>query len=462
MSTVPNQKFIDGLHTAQSDVLEALDAKRKRFFMLKWHRRARKTTLIINTLIRACCLNKKKVYPYVGPTYRQAKNIIWRDPNMLFTYLPPQNHRQFGWEKNESELYIKFKTGCVLPIKGGDDPDTLRGIDADGIGFDEWAMMKHEIWTEIFRPIIAQDVNRWAMFAYTPQGWNHATAMWREAQEWEEWYTSELKASMSGLLTQAELDKARREMPPFLYDQEFECADITDEELTLITSRLLDNLPRKLEKIGGRVRRIVACDPDASVNGDLCVIYAIEDSEPVDDDIFHERDSMKIGARVNLMMERHGINDAIVDSIGAGNGVIAYLNSIHKRVMEFDSREKAIEEKRFANKRAEAWWHVMKQMMDGEILYPAEVNGKPKEAMLLRQDLSSVRVKPGGRHGRILLEDKVLGTKKRLGRSPDRGDAYVMGNYGLQFVNPEEPGWQRTEDEEPKAAESYAVIRSEF
>ena len=40
------------------------------------------------------------------------------------------------------------------------------------------------------------------------------------------------------------------------------------------------------------------------------------------------------------------------------------------------------------------------------------------------------------RSGKILIESKA-DIKKRLGSSPDRGDAYVNGLYGLQYVEGE-------------------------
>jgi shikimate 5-dehydrogenase len=59
-----------------------------RFKVLRWHRRARKTTLGLNILIRAAASNHGHTYVYVAPTYKQAKAIIVRDPMMLSRYLP--------------------------------------------------------------------------------------------------------------------------------------------------------------------------------------------------------------------------------------------------------------------------------------------------------------------------------------------------------------------------------------
>ena len=100
-------------HKWQLEILKVFDERVARFFLLCWHRRARKTTLILNLLIRECVKNPKKVYGYIAPTYTQAKSIIWRDPNMLDKYLP----KELVLRKNESELYAEFDNGSILAIK---------------------------------------------------------------------------------------------------------------------------------------------------------------------------------------------------------------------------------------------------------------------------------------------------------------------------------------------------------
>ena len=430
MVQIPVKKFNDSIFDWQLDVLSTFDQWRKglrpeRFYLVKCHRRARKTTLLLNLLIRECLRYPNSVCPYVGPTYTEAKAVVWRDPNMLFSYLPPKD--KVRWVSNESELFVKFPNGSILPILGSDKPDSLRGIDARGVGFDEWALQKKEVWYEIFRPIISQSKDRWAMFTYTPKGVTHATDMEQQSEEWEDWHKIVLRASVSGIIPEDELKKARREMPPWLYDQEYECADITDEELTLITSALMESLKGAIY-VHRDLRRIVSCDPDCSISGDEAVIYAMENGSVIDEDIFHERDPDKIAFRVDLMCQKHEIWNTIVDNIGIGEGIYSRLaKKRNLNVQKFDAREKAGNSERFYNKKAEAWWYVMEQMMAKKVIYPG--------SLMLRQDLSSVRVRPNSL--RIQLEPKVE-TKKRLGRSPDRGDTYIMGVYGLQFVMPDE------------------------
>src|SRR3990167_2304708 len=54
-----------------------------RFKSLILHRKAGKTALALNKLIQQALLNPNRVFWYVAPTYKQAKEIVWRDPEML-------------------------------------------------------------------------------------------------------------------------------------------------------------------------------------------------------------------------------------------------------------------------------------------------------------------------------------------------------------------------------------------
>ena len=87
---LPSKQFIEGMHHAQRGAFEAFDSGIARFMILNWHRRARKTTFAINLLIRECVKNANHRYVYIAPTYKAAKNIVWRDPLMLKQYIPMQ------------------------------------------------------------------------------------------------------------------------------------------------------------------------------------------------------------------------------------------------------------------------------------------------------------------------------------------------------------------------------------
>lgn len=216
---VPVKRFIDGMHKEQVKVFSDFDNSIHRFFMLNWHRRARKTTLAINLLIREAVKHPNSRYGYVTSTYTACRNIVWRDPNMLKSYLP----EEIVVKKNETELYVEFRNGSILSIHGSDNPDSLRGVDFKGVVIDEWAFVDPATWEQILRPIVAQDASRWAVFIFTPSGRNHAFRMWTATRDNPEWGHYTLSAETSGLIPAEELVKLRQELPQNTYAQEFGC-----------------------------------------------------------------------------------------------------------------------------------------------------------------------------------------------------------------------------------------------
>jgi len=423
-TTIPTTRFTAAAHKWQIDALEAHDTGRARYQVLVWHRRSRKTTLALNLLIREAARRAKSVFTYVGPTYRQARQMVWEDPNMLFSSLPPQS--EYPWKKNDTEMLVRFPNESLLRIMGGDDPDRLRGLDTVGVVFDEWAQMRENIWTEIFRPIIAQDAERWAWFLFTPKGQNHAYMLYQDAvrlmNDGREWRTSLLTADQSALIPADELIKMRAELPRALYDQEMLCAFVTDEERSLITSRMLEELRKFGRFIGNEGRRLVSCDP--SQGGDECVIYAFEDTNIIGHKFLRERDPMKISAEVQSMGAQYSAELYVVDSVGIGWGLVGHLESVGCKVARFDSGRGSTDPKRFSNLKAEAWFNVAREIRDHQVAYPQDAE--------LRRQLSSVRytVTVGDR---IKLDSKDQ-ARKELGCSPDRADAFVMGLWGLQYA----------------------------
>src|SRR3990167_5960108 len=93
--TYPN---LTGLMSHQLAVLK----NKKKFQVLIWHRRARKTS----TALEKVALEahnpyiKNKVYWIVFPTYAEAKDAIWKDPSMLFRVIP----KELVARQNEVEL----------------------------------------------------------------------------------------------------------------------------------------------------------------------------------------------------------------------------------------------------------------------------------------------------------------------------------------------------------------------
>ena len=135
-------------------------------------------------------------------------------------------------------------------------------------------------------------------------------------------------------------------------------------------------------------------------------------------------DTMQTTGRVKAILDADSSCTAVVDVIGIGSGVVDRLREQHARVLAFNASRgsKARDSTRefgFANRRSEAHW-ALRTALD-----PSSDPDYclPDDEMLLG-DLSAPHwtVTSGGK---IQVESKD-DIRKRLGRSPDDGDAVVM------------------------------------
>jgi hypothetical protein len=108
-----------------------------------------------------------------------------------------------------------------------------------------------------------------------------------------------------------------------------------------------------------------------------------------------------------------------IDVVGLGAGVVDRLKEQQYPVVEMSAGEKAIDEKRFANRATEWHWHL-RELLDPTNADPIDLPPSQK----LAADLAGRKYKVNSR-GQIVLEPKE-DFKKRLGRSPDEGDMVAM------------------------------------
>jgi len=448
---LPLPEFARTTHRWQREFLHAFESGKYRFYLLNWHRRARKSTLILNVLIKEAWLHPNSTYVYVAPTYKQAKRILWNAPNMIKKWLPSD----LIASKDSQELRIELKNGSQIILVGADDPDSLAGIDANGVVFDEWAKFKDDTaWTMILRPIIAQDISRWAIFIYTPKGQNHAYSQWIEAVDKKEYFRSMLRADESGLITAEELEKAGLDMPEPYFRQEFLCEFTADDENVLITQDMLNNLKGLNFDEIKVTKKAVAVDP--SEGGDETVILAGENGKIVGKKYIRGA-GKKIDQRITateaeILMLKSKIKTVGVDGIGIGNSVLTLLNNKFEdderyQVIDIQSAEAAEDNEKFGNKRAEMWWNAFEMIRDKEV--PC-----PEDPELIRQ---LVNVRYVQKKGRIYIELK-LDIKKKLGRSPDRADTFVYLLWLIKKIAPDETNYR----EERRKSRIEEMLQDEY
>ncbi len=158
---------------------QELHATDKRWIVLVLHRRAGKTTAVLNHLQRDCLRVPNAQFAYIGPTYRQSKRIAWEIAKGIARPIP-------GVVFNESELLIKYPNGSRLILVGSDNPDSLRGIALWGCGFDEYSQQPSNIFTEIISKALADHLG-YAIFFGTPKGKNEFHRVYQNALTNDDW-----------------------------------------------------------------------------------------------------------------------------------------------------------------------------------------------------------------------------------------------------------------------------------
>ncbi len=136
----------------------------KRWIVLVLHRRAGKTTAILNHLQRDAVLISNSQYAYIAPTYKQAKRIAWDMLKNISRCIPGMN-----W--NEAELTAIYPNGSKIFLAGSENIDALRGIALWGGAQDESAQQPPNLFTEVISKALADHLGYW-IWAGTPKGKN--------------------------------------------------------------------------------------------------------------------------------------------------------------------------------------------------------------------------------------------------------------------------------------------------
>jgi len=155
-----------------------------------------------------------------------------------------------------------------------------------------------------------------------------------------------------------------------------------------------------------------------------------------------KQDTMTSALRLKRMMLPHPRAYAVVDVIGVGGGVVDRLSEEGMEVIPFNgskrtTRHDATGQFTFPNVRQAAWWN-MRELLDPHRRGGAVIALPPSEE--LAADLCAPHWKIGA-GAKIVVEEKEQ-THKRIGRSPDLGDAVVMSYWfdppQTQVINPED------------------------
>lgn len=169
-------------------------------------------------------------------------------------------------------------------------------------------------------------------------------------------------------------------------------------------------------------KKVVSVDP-ARFGDDDCVIYGNMSGRPLKSDIMPMSSGDKVCSRTLQMRKYIDANHITVDSGGLGGPICDFLRKMLPEgvyLEEVDSNGKPDDKEHYWNRRAEMWMYAKKEAEEGREAIP---NDK-----FLIEELLEVKYF-FNRKGKIQIEKKE-DIKERLGRSPNRADAWILNVWG--------------------------------
>ncbi len=185
-----------------------------RFKVVAAGRRCGKSRLAAWTLIIKALQTAKVTVFYVAPTQGQARDIMW---GLLADLAHP-----VITNKHVNNMEITLVNGSRICLKGGDRPDTMRGVSLEYLVIDEYADVKQQVFEEILRPALA-DRKGDCLFIGTPKGRNHFYDLYiyADSEEDDSFKAWHFTSYDNETLDPDEINLAKKSMSSFAFRQEF-------------------------------------------------------------------------------------------------------------------------------------------------------------------------------------------------------------------------------------------------
>lgn len=396
----------------------------QRYSVLVVHRRGGKTILAIMRLIDEAlrCPRSSGRYYYIAPYLKQAKAIAWDYLRRFAMQVP-------GAKENQGELWIEFPNGARIRIYGAEDPDSMRGLYADGVVVDEVAQTKPGTWGEVLLPMLS-DRQGWALIIGTPSGVDLLSHLYHRGILDPSWYSGLYTYRDTGVLPESEIKILQESMSTQAFRREMMCDFSASADDVLL--RIDDVRPCM-----GRVltpdmflwsQRRLGVDV-ARFGGDRTVIVRRQGLQLYEPIIMEGASTMEVAGRVAAEVGLWRPGAVFIDGVGVGGGVVDALNAHGIAAIDVQAGGRAGDPK-MANVRTECWWRLAEWIKRGASI--------PRDDRFLAEMTSPTYwYQPSGK---IHLEPKDR-IKERLGLSPDLADAVA-----LTFAWPDMPGEDRADD----------------
>jgi len=176
--------------------------------------------------------------------------------------------------------------------------------------------------------------------------------------------------------------------------------------------------------------KALGVDVANSEDGDKAAIARGQGSVLLEVEDFHCPNANKLGEQVHAEMKSRGVAPEFVgvDGVGVGAGTVNELQRLGAKIVNIISSEKPIDlykdgrtlAEEFDNLRSQMWWQLRLDLEDA-----ASCVCLPDDEELFADLMTP---KWGPRKGKIVVQPKEE-MRKKLGRSPNKGDSVVYWNW---------------------------------
>lgn len=416
----------------------------KRWFVDRAGRRGGKTIVKIERMLYRGLASdvvlsrefKNRSVIFLAPTQKQARTIVWE---ALKSRLPGIH------DANESRLEMKIineEGGYTTIFVGGwENRENYRGMsNVVWIEVDETDTLKDFFisWTEIFRPMLAE-TGGGAGFSGTPKAENpNLRRLEKEAEGKIDWQCTHWTSKDNPYFSDNEIEKAREEMDPVTFRQEFLAEYIDNLGALFNYDALLDVFTNAVEPSEDKFLIV-----DVADDGTDKTIFSYWNG--LEEYRRDEHAGMNTEAIIDYIreitkQERIPMSHTAVDAIGVGAGVAS--SSILAGIIGYKSSFSAFKTDMdivrlpnvsyahdmkltsdYKNLRSQCIFTLAEHVNNHKIA--SRVEGQLKEMVI--EELSTYQdASPG--------DGKRMATKKGdvkvlLGRSPDNSDTWIMRMY---------------------------------
>lgn len=324
---------------------------------------------------------------------------------------------------NNTQMIIYCPNGARIWFKSAEKPDNLYGEDVYAAVFDEAPRARESSWFALRTTLTATEAPCKLIGNFGGIGnWVHRLKeKSKEDPQYQYFKITCWDAVREGILSQEEIDQAKKDLPQKIFKELYE-AEPTEDEGQLINYESIQKLFSNIHIEGG-VKYITA--DIARLGKDLTIIRVWDGWRCIKT---VKMDQNTIDECVNRIQELQQLykvnnNNTIVDEDGVGGGVKDYLGCLGF-VNNAKAKKVNGKDQNFANLKSQCYWSLAKKINLNEIYVDAD----HEERKLLSEELEMVKLPREVDTSRIsvLSKDKV---KAELGRSPDYADSLMMRMY---------------------------------